>query len=170
VSVLHAVSESADSLDDGEYPTSAIKPFGDGRRGSIQCRRVAWILARQHCAPRGNDPGLRELLRAALTSAGFVVVAVEDGLDALRRLEHMAPEAVVLDLALPRMDGRDVSRELRARSSTRHILIVVVSGTDMQDLDPSDFACLLRKPIDPDVVVFEVERSLRRSRRPESAV
>ncbi len=111
-----------------------------------------------------DDPSLRELYRAALTSAGFVVVAVEDGLDALRRVEHTTPQAVVLDLALPRMDGRDVSRELRARSATRHIPIVVVSGTDMRDLDPAHFASVLQKPIDPEVVVFAVERSLRRAR------
>ena len=117
-----------------------------------------------------DDPSLRELFRVALTSAGYQVVAVEDGVDALRRVEHKAPQAVVLDLALPCMDGRDVSRELRARASTRDIPIVVVSGTDMADLNPDDFACLLRKPIHPEAVVFAVERSLRRVRRPESAV
>jgi DNA-binding response OmpR family regulator len=110
-----------------------------------------------------DDPSLRELYRIALTSAGFAVVAVEDGVDALRRVEHTAPQAVVLDLALPRMDGRDVSRELRSRSATRNIPIVVVSGTDMHDLNPAEFACVLRKPIDPDIVVFAIERSLRRS-------
>jgi DNA-binding response OmpR family regulator len=112
-----------------------------------------------------DDRSLRELYRAALTSAGFAVVAVEDGLDALRRVEHTAPQAVVLDLALPRLDGRDVSRELRSRSSTRHIPIVVVSGTDTRDLNPADFACVLQKPIDPEAVVFAVERSLRRRDR-----
>lgn len=117
-----------------------------------------------------DDRSLRELYRAALTSAGFAVVAVEDGLDALRRVEHTAPQAVVLDLALPRLDGRDVSRELRSRSSTRHIPIVVVSGTDTRDLNPADFACVLQKPIDPEAVVFAVERSLRRTRGPASAV
>ena len=117
-----------------------------------------------------DDPSLRELFRTALTSAGYAVVAVEDGIDALRRVEHKAPQAVVLDLALPRLDGRDVSRELRASPGTRDIPIVVVSGTDMNDLNPDDFACLLRKPIHPEAVVFAVERSLHRARRPEGAV
>ena len=77
-----------------------------------------------------------------------------------------APHAVVLDLALPRLDGRDVSRELRARADTRDIPIVVVSGTDMRDLDLEDFACVLRKPIHPEALVYAVERCLRRGQRP----
>jgi CheY-like chemotaxis protein len=77
---------------------------------------------------------------------------------------------VVLDLALPRMDGRDVGRELKARPRTCHIPIVVVSGTDMADLNHADFACVLRKPIHPEAVVVAVERSLRERGRPESAV
>ena len=116
-----------------------------------------------------DDANLRNLYRTALTSAGYAVVAVEDGIDALRRVSSKAPQAVVLDLALPRMDGRDVSRELRARPDTRDIPIVVVSGTDMRDLNPEDFACLLHKPIHPEALVYAVERCLRRARRADTA-
>ena len=106
------------------------------------------------------------MYRHALTSAGYAVVAVEDGLDALRRVDDETPHAVVLDLALPRLDGRDVHRELRARPQTRHVPVVVVSGTNSDDLDPADFASVLRKPVLPEAVVTAVDRSLRgRGRR-----
>src|SRR4051794_17475935 len=52
-----------------------------------------------------DDQQTREMYRAALMAAGFVVVAVEDGLDALRVLEQRRPSAVVLDLGLPRLAG-----------------------------------------------------------------
>jgi len=110
-----------------------------------------------------DDAGLRDLYRAALTSAGYAVVAVEDGLDALRRIDDWAPSAVVLDMALPRLNGRDVSRELKSRPDTCNIPIVVVSGSDIRDLDPADFACVLTKPIHPEALVSAVERSLRRT-------
>src|SRR6185436_1797482 len=87
-----------------------------------------------------DDATLRELYRSTLRSAGYAVVAVEDGIDALRRVERGRPDAVVLDLGLPRLNGRDVKRELKSRPDTEHIPVVVVSGNDTSDLDPQDFA------------------------------
>ena len=124
---------------------------------------MPFVRARNTVLVVEDDPGLRNLYRAALTSAGYAVVAVEDGVDALRRVDDRVPAAVVLDLGLPRLNGRDVSRELKSRPDTRDIPIVVVSGTDTRDLNPDDFACVLRKPIHPEAVVSAVERSLRRS-------
>ena len=110
-----------------------------------------------------DDPQLRELYRNALRTAGYGVAAVEDGADALRRIEHSKPALVVLDLALPRVDGRDVHRELKARPDTRDIPVIVVSGTDMADVDAKQFAHVLRKPCDPDRLVDAVDQCMRRA-------
>jgi CheY-like chemotaxis protein len=110
-----------------------------------------------------DDPQLRELYRNALRTAGYVVVAVEDGADALRQIEHSKPALVVLDLALPRVDGRDVHRELKARPETRNIPVIIVSGTDMTDVDAKQFAYVLRKPCDPDRLVAAVDQCMRRA-------
>ena len=67
----------------------------------------------------------------ALRAAGHVVVAVEDGTDALRQIEQAVPALVVLDLALPRLGGHDVYRELKARPDTRDIPIVVVTAMEL---------------------------------------
>ena len=112
-----------------------------------------------------DDSSLREMYRSALMSAGYSVVAVEDGVDALRRIEHEAPQAVVLDMALPRMNGRDVQRELSSRPETSSIPIVVVSGSDISDLNEADFASVLRKPIHAEAVVYAVDKCLRRAQR-----
>ena len=113
-----------------------------------------------------DDPMLRELYRSALRAAGYAVVAVGDGVDALRRVEDKPPDAVVLDLGLPRLNGRDVQRELKSAPDTKNIPIVVVSGSDTSDLDPRDFACVLSKPISADSLIVAVESCLRRSWRP----
>ena len=110
-----------------------------------------------------DDPQLRELYRSALRTAGYVVTAVEDGADALRQIEHSMPALVVLDLALPRVDGRDVHRELKARRDTRDIPVIVVSGTDIADVDAKQFAYVLRKPCDPDRLVDAVDQCMRRA-------
>ena len=59
-----------------------------------------------------DDPQTREMFRMALRSEGYKVVAVEDGVDALNYLETHIPAAVVLDLGLPRLHGRDVLAEM----------------------------------------------------------
>jgi CheY-like chemotaxis protein len=132
-------------------------------RYPIQCGVPAAYVERYVLVVE-DDPTLRELYRSALRGAGYAVVAVADGLDALRRVERDAPDAVVLDLALPRLGGRDVQKELKSAPDTKHIPIVVVSGTDTSDLDPADFACVLNKPIDVDTLIVAVQNCLRRPR------
>ena len=105
---------------------------------------------------------MRTMFRAALQIEGFAVVAVEDGLDALRHLDCDIPAAVVLDLGLPRVGGRDVHREIATRDDLRGLPVVIVTGGPVDDLDPADFACILRKPLDPDSLVTAVQNCLRR--------
>jgi CheY-like chemotaxis protein len=67
----------------------------------------------------------------------------------------------VLDLGLPRLDGRDVQRELAAQPRTRRIPIVVVTG-QTANINEQDFACVLHKPIQPDALVSAVQNCARR--------
>jgi len=110
-----------------------------------------------------DDPVLRSLYTALLRMEGFAVIGVEDGVDALRHLESNHPAAVVLDLGLPRLGGRDVHLEIRNRRDTSGIPIVVVTGEDTGDLDPKDFACILRKPIEPQSLIIAVRDCLRKT-------
>ena len=106
-----------------------------------------------------DDPQLRELYKTALSTAGFAVVAVEDGVDALRFVERQTPAAVVLDLGLPRLHGRDVHRELMAQGMTATVPVIVVSG-EADELNEADFACVIRKPAQPYAVVDAVRKCL----------
>lgn len=112
-----------------------------------------------------DDPAAREFYRSLLRQAGLNVVAVDDGFAALQVIETRPPDAVILDLALPRVSGRDVYRELKARPATRNIPIVVVTGHDTSDLDEADFAGVLHKPLDPHDLVTIVKARVRRQRR-----
>jgi DNA-binding response OmpR family regulator len=107
-----------------------------------------------------DDPGLRRLYRVALSVEGFAVVTAEDGLGALRLIDAGRPDAVVLDLGLPRLDGRDVARELTANAATQHIPIVVVTG-ETADLNDADFDCVLRKPVTSDQLIDAIWKCLR---------
>ena len=110
-----------------------------------------------------DDLPTRHLLRTALTQAGYTVVAVEDGVDALRYLDTHTPAAVVLDLGLPRLHGRDVQREMAAHGLTERVPIIVVTG-EGGAVSESEFTCVLRKPIRPDQLVAAVANCLRNRR------
>lgn len=111
-----------------------------------------------------DDPQIRELHRTALRNAGYGVVAVEDGLDALNYLDtHTPPAAVVLDLGLPRVQGEDVQREMAAMGLGGRVPVIVVTGEEKR-IDDAGFACVLRKPISPDRLVGAVDDCLKRRR------
>lgn len=110
-----------------------------------------------------DDRATREMYRTALIVAGWRVVGVEDGLDALNVLEHARPAAVILDLMLPRLGGLDVYKELQARPSTRRIPVIIVTGSDARALEPSDTRLFIRKPIEPDALIDAVNRAIAQS-------
>ena len=104
-----------------------------------------------------DDASLRELYRQELMQTGYAVVAVPDGVDALRRIElGLEPDLVILDLELPRLSGLDVFRELKAHMRTRTVPIIVVTGTDTRNLNAAEFAFVFRKPISLDALVRAV--------------
>jgi CheY-like chemotaxis protein len=112
-----------------------------------------------------DDAPLRHFYQHMLSAAGYAVVAVEDGVDALRRIDAgLTPSVVVLDLGLPRLNGFDVHSELMARPDTHHIPIIVVTGLDDQrGFSDHAFACVLRKPVSPEQILDSVEECLRQS-------
>ena len=65
-----------------------------------------------------DDPHIRRILCFALQKAGLGVIEAEDGQQALQRFDAEQPDLVVLDILMPEMDGTDVCRQLRRRSST----------------------------------------------------
>ena len=102
------------------------------------------------------------MYRRMLVAAGFHVIAVEDGLDALRMIDVGGmPNVIVLDLNLPRIDGRDVYKELQSRPLTKTIPVVVVTGSDISEPDAAAFRYLLRKPIHAEALLYTIENALR---------
>lgn len=111
-----------------------------------------------------DDTDLRRMFRTALAMAGYDIEEAGDGIDALRVVENRTPDLIVLDLALRALDGVSVQQELAARSFTRQIPIVVVTGSTI-DTDALPVACVLRKPVMPDELVRTVRRCLAQKPR-----
>ena len=107
-----------------------------------------------------DDGELRRMFRTALTIAGYVVEEASDGPAALQRIHYDPPDLVVLDLFLPTVSGLIVQQEIAAHAHTRHIPVVIVTGST-QKLDHLAVPCVLRKPIDPEKLVWTVRHCLQ---------
>jgi two-component system, OmpR family, response regulator MprA len=71
-----------------------------------------------------DEPGVRESLALALELESFRVVTAEDGIRAMSRIEQSPVDAIVLDIAMPFVDGLEVCRRLRRAGNTVPILML----------------------------------------------
>lgn len=71
-----------------------------------------------------DEPPIRRLLRASLSSQGFGVVEAADGREAAEQIRRSSPDLVILDLGLPDMSGLDLIRTVRAGGSSLPILVL----------------------------------------------
>jgi two-component system, OmpR family, response regulator MprA len=97
-----------------------------------------------------DDRSVRDALRRALTLAGYEVEGVEDGKQALSRLSTSAPDAVVLDIGLPEVDGLEVARRLREAGDRTPILMLTARDAVSDRIDGLDAGAddYLVKPFD----------------------
>ena len=108
-----------------------------------------------------DDPGLRALLRATLDAVDVEVDDAEDAPSARAAIGQQRPDAIVLDVNLPGMDGLAFCRQLKSERETKEIPIVVLSGSDGGTAEAALEAgaeSFLRKPFSPLELLAVVER------------
>lgn len=82
-----------------------------------------------------DDPALRDVLGSVLEEDGWRVMTAADGAAALAAIDHERPTAMVLDLMMPRVDGFEVLRQVRAQTATRDLPVIVVTAKDLTEED-----------------------------------
>ena len=101
-----------------------------------------------------DEPIIRSLVSLVLESEGYAVDGASDGREALASIQRARPDALVIDLDLPIMDGFELVRACRDGDGTRHLPIIVVSavhrGARVEALEVQGF---LQKPFDVDILV-----------------
>ena len=118
-----------------------------------------------------NEPAIRKLLRANLEKNGFEAMSADDGAEALKLVEREAPDLVVLDIIMPRMDGFETCRRLREWST---IPIIMLSAKDEEqdkvkclEIGADDY---ITKPFGSGELVARINAVLRLTRARETAV
>jgi diguanylate cyclase (GGDEF)-like protein len=120
-----------------------------------------------------DEPHIREVLRFSLEVEDYEVVEACDGAQAFQLAEQILPDAILLDVMMPRMDGFETLMRLRASYATRHIPIIMLTAKG----EKSDVLEGLRggandyvsKPFDREVVLQRVRNQLEWSRQQRAA-
>jgi two-component system cell cycle sensor histidine kinase/response regulator CckA len=114
-----------------------------------------------HILIADDEALVRTSLRRMLEQSGYTVEEVPDGEAALSVLAEREPDVLVLDVAMPGLDGVDVVKRLRARGST--LPIVLCSGTlefaADRGLPPAMVQSMLAKPFSTDELLIAIERA-----------
>src|SRR6266542_374416 len=114
-----------------------------------------------------DEPDITGLVSYHLAKAGYRVMTVADGREALQLARDQRPDLVVLDLMLPVVSGYDVLAELRQREETRDVGVILLTARKEEadrikglSLGADDY---LAKPFSPQELVLRVRAVLRRS-------
>ena len=111
----------------------------------------------------------REMYIEFLVTQGFEVPGAEDGVAALQSLEDSPFDIVVLDIALPKLDGLSVLRRLRADPRFATLPVLTLSASLGVDYQPTALAAgataALEKPCLPEELLAAVRKALQETRR-----
>ncbi|ACG71351.1 response regulator receiver protein [Anaeromyxobacter sp. K] len=114
-----------------------------------------------------DDPAVARLYTAYAQSRGHTVLVAHDGAEAFSAAADQGPDLILLDVAMPKVDGRDALRRLKSDPRTQGIPVLVISahGSDqnlrelMLQLGAWD---VMEKPVDLQIAFNKAERLARR--------
>jgi two-component system response regulator MprA len=118
-----------------------------------------------------DDRAVRESLRRSLAFNGYTVDLAEDGVEALDAIANERPDAVVLDVMMPRLDGLEVCRQLRSTGDDLPILVLTARDSVSERVSGLDAGAddYLPKPFALEELLARLRALLRRTGPEESA-
>src|SRR5215213_7213371 len=112
----------------------------------------------------------REMYAAYLQFSGYRVAEATNGVEAIQKAHDLMPDIILMDLALPQMDGWEATRRLKADARTRDIPIVALTGHALaghaEGARQAGCDAFVTKPGLPDALVAEIQRMLAAKAEP----
>lgn len=120
-----------------------------------------------------DEAYLLQILDFSLGAEGYDVVTAEDGEQAIQKAKSEQPDLIVLDIMMPKMDGYETCRALKASDETKHIPVILLSAkgrnVDQQmgfEVGAEDY---ITKPFSPRKLVDRINAILNQSREQKLA-
>lgn len=149
---------TTEQLEIGRIPTQINEAFTVFDRGSLPTDEVISILLVE------DEVSMRELLRRALESEGYIVIDTHDGAQVMELALGLIPHLIILDVNLPHVSGWEVIEQLKDEPTTARIPVIVYTASNdssrAQTLNIADF---IVKPTTPDVVIQAVKKALEKT-------
>jgi CheY-like chemotaxis protein len=106
----------------------------------------------------------REMYAAYLQFSGYRVAEATNGVEAVQKTLELMPDIILMDLALPKVDGWEATRQLKSDERTKHIPIVALTGHALaghaEGARLAGCDSFVTKPCLPDALVAEIQRML----------
>jgi CheY-like chemotaxis protein len=107
---------------------------------------------------------IRYIVELLLQNVGYTVISVNDGVQAVQRAQQAPPDVIIMDLALPRLDGWEATRQLKERTDTRHIPVLAFTAhalpEEIEHALAVGCAAVITKPFDINTFLDTIDRLL----------
>ena len=108
-----------------------------------------------------DEQAITELVAFALEMEGYMVIQAPDGPEALRLVKEEHPDLAMVDVMMPGLDGREVSRRIKGDPSTSDIPVLLFSAAPNPDLTEARADGFMPKPFDVTHLVDIVRRYIK---------
>lgn len=112
-----------------------------------------------------DDPFIRDIYNVKFSQEGFEVSMAENGVEALKKMEQLVPDVILLDIIMPYMDGMETLKNIRNKEEWKKIPVIMLTNisekekiTESEDYGISDY--LIKSQFTPSEVVQKVKNLL----------
>jgi CheY-like chemotaxis protein len=116
-----------------------------------------------------DDKNIRAILTAVFQQSGIKIYEACDGLEALKEAQRLQPALILLDIAMPGMNGQEVLVRLRENEKTQNIPVIIITAmsdqtkhTDDEWAHKMEVEGFISKPFKPDIVLQKVSAILEK--------
>ena len=145
-----------------------IQPAGFSESATVT--QIARSGVRRSIVMVEDNPHVAATIKLLLELAGNEVFAFSDATSALARAPELSPDAVLLDIGLPGMDGYQLAAELRKHSGMRNAIFIAMSGFGKVEGRDANFECYFTKPVGGAELVAAIETHCERRARRDARV
>lgn len=151
-SLPFATPEQVQAVPEPETDPGSVAIFDDSVNEVSAVRAVLLVE---------DEVSLRNMLRRSLEGEGYLVIETDDGLRAFEMASQLQPNAIILDIRLPNMDGWMVLDKLKNSADTATIPVILYTASDSAErAEAAGVAAYLQKPIEPDMVLTRLNELL----------